>query len=453
MQLEQKLNNFFKKHINDARPVLLALSGGADSSCLFDLLLCHKKKYPFELIVVCIDHGWRKESAFECEQVKKHAESLGLTCYTKRLDPTRYTENLELAARCERMQFFQEVAQKTNAQGIFLAHHADDLSETFFKRMLEGASLFSLYGMTELTHFDNLALFRPLLAVRKRQIVDYLSAKNIAYFDDPTNLDPKFLRGACRTKIFPFLKEAFGKSFEENFCKLASDSYELHTFLDEQTKDCVQNALLGPFGSLYEEFPKHPFLLKYMVKKIAKMHGLVLSRDQHASICQQLIENKANKRTLCGNTTLLCDRGRLFVLSTLPRRALTQKLKIGTQYFGPWQFTVQEYAVQEHKGEPYFFNHWKHFFFGESLTCLPKADYSISPIEPQMRRIFFHKNKQKTTKIITNFLNERKTPHFLATSVPVLIQDGYIVEDFLTGCRQHVALADSMLLIKMTYTG
>jgi len=447
MHLQQIVDAFFARHITYDKPLLIALSGGADSRCLLELVVAHKKRHLFELIVVHVDHGWRKESGFECKELQKLCTSLGLICHTKKLDPTQYQENIEAEARKERLQFFTEIAKETDAQGILLAHHGNDLAETFFKRMLEGASLYSLYGMSERSTYNSLTLFRPLLQVSKNDLVAYLRAHSISYYEDRSNADPKFLRARQRTQIFPYVQDAFGKSFEKNLCRQANDSYELYCFLENATKPYFEHVLKGPFGSCYEAFPKELFLLKFMVKKIAALHGCSLSRTEHESICTSLIEKKANKQTICSDLTLLRDRGILFVLEkSMPDAPQALALHIGMQRFGPWEVTVSEC-----QGKPSFFNHWKHVFSGESITSVPKGAYVLSPLKKGMRRIFFHENAQKTTKLTTNFLNEKKTPHFFSSSVPVLLQAELVVEDFLTGQRSKAELDESFYIVKMLF--
>ena len=142
--MQKEVIDFFEKYIDTSRPVLLGLSGGADSMCLFHLLLQWNK---VQVHIVHIDHGWRKESLSESKILEALAGKHKLEFFQKRLDPIRYKGNLENESRKERYAFFSKVAEETNAQGILLGHHADDVQETVLKRVLEGAKLTSLATM------------------------------------------------------------------------------------------------------------------------------------------------------------------------------------------------------------------------------------------------------------------------------------------------------------------
>src|SRR5262245_57437427 len=144
---------FFENNIDTRRPILLALSGGQDSTCLLHLYLLWNRA---PLHIVHIDHGWREESAKECLELKQFASEHKLPFHAIRLDSSALKGNLEDASRKERYRFYKKVAQEVGAQGILLGHHADDQSETVFKRMLEGASLTALAGLYKVRTIDGL---------------------------------------------------------------------------------------------------------------------------------------------------------------------------------------------------------------------------------------------------------------------------------------------------------
>ena len=124
--------------------MLLAFSGGPDSTALFFLLL----EYGVKFSVAHVDHGWRDESAAEAEQIRQLCDQHGVRCYIRHLESCDAGSNLEERARDARYQFFRELCENHGYTALVLGHHKNDLAETVLKRTLEGASLARLDGMS-----------------------------------------------------------------------------------------------------------------------------------------------------------------------------------------------------------------------------------------------------------------------------------------------------------------
>src|SRR5262245_9574892 len=106
------------------KKVLLALSGGADSTALLYGLL----NEPVELGIVHIDHSWREESGVEALELKKRYSSIPF--YLKKLDPKDISGNLEEGCRLARLDFYRQICERERYEAVFLAHHSDDQAET-----------------------------------------------------------------------------------------------------------------------------------------------------------------------------------------------------------------------------------------------------------------------------------------------------------------------------------
>ena len=170
-------------------PVLLGYSGGPDSKALlYALLDC---KAPIH--IAHVDHGWRESSRKEALELKAEAESLNLPFHTIRLESCE-TRNLEAHARDQRLAFFQSLFEKIPFQALLLAHQRDDLAETALKRIFEGAHLPFLGGMSSISQYEGMPIWRPLLATPRDEILRFLNERKLRAIDDPTNRDPKFLR-------------------------------------------------------------------------------------------------------------------------------------------------------------------------------------------------------------------------------------------------------------------
>lgn len=232
-QLLREINLFLKSHWDQNSPILLGYSGGPDSEALLHLLL-KSGVPPFLLHLAHLDHGWRKESCSEADQLEKKAHELGLFFHRKRLESFP-EKNREEAGRKARLSFFKDLFASFPFQALVLAHQADDLAETVLKRVLEGAAIYRIGGMRKVSYAENnLLIWRPLLDVRKKVLLDFLEEEKISFLKDPSNDDSSYLRSRMRKEIFPFLEKSFKKQFINNLILLSKRSFEVSDHLERK---------------------------------------------------------------------------------------------------------------------------------------------------------------------------------------------------------------------------
>ncbi|MDO4642298.1 MAG: tRNA lysidine(34) synthetase TilS [Cardiobacteriaceae bacterium] len=191
-----------------ATAYLLALSGGRDSMALLHALVAQREQLCAPLMACYVDHGW--SSASEewgnfCQQV---AAAYAVPCEIVRLDwPTAYRDSPEALARTLR---YQALAQHLPVGGVLLtAHHHDDQAETLLLQLLRGSGLDGLAAMPARRHFAQGEHWRPLLYTSRAAINAYVAAQGIAYLDDPSNLDNRYLRNKLRHSVLPVLTDTF----------------------------------------------------------------------------------------------------------------------------------------------------------------------------------------------------------------------------------------------------
>lgn len=225
--LEQKL---IKPHDK----IIVGLSGGPDSVFLVHLLKIMQAEFNITLIAVHLDHEWRAESAQDAEFCKQLAAELNLVFVLGKASEItltkKYSGSQEELGRALRRQFFAQVMREYNAQSVALAHHADDQQETFFIRLIRGATLSGLASMRPRAG----CIIRPLLMLYKREILDYLHTHALAYRHDITNEQPIFLRNTVRHNILPALHKA-DKRFDKNFAKTLAHIQQTESFLEKLT--------------------------------------------------------------------------------------------------------------------------------------------------------------------------------------------------------------------------
>jgi tRNA(Ile)-lysidine synthase len=127
--------------------------------------------------------------------------------------------------------FFESLAQEHKAQAIALAHHADDQMETFFIRLMRGASLAGLVGMKAK---DGLYI-RPLLETKKQDILEYLKAQQISYALDSSNESTDFLRNRIRKSVIPALQHCDPR-FDANFFGTHIQLTRTENFLQDEAQ-------------------------------------------------------------------------------------------------------------------------------------------------------------------------------------------------------------------------
>jgi tRNA(Ile)-lysidine synthase len=187
--------------------VVVAVSGGADSVALLDLLL-NLEEFRLQVVVAHLNHQLRGREADDDEAfVVKLAADYGVPVVTRRIDvrelARRQRLSLEEAGRVARYGFFDEVAATHGARCVALAHHADDQAETVLLRLLRGAGGSGLAAM--LPRSADGRYVRPMLRVTRQEIERYLGERNLTYRTDSSNRDTRFLRNRVRHELLPLL--------------------------------------------------------------------------------------------------------------------------------------------------------------------------------------------------------------------------------------------------------
>lgn len=309
--VEETISEFLQMHC-PARPrLLLGLSGGPDSMALFRLLI--GEGYPFE--VAHIDHGWRPESGEEAIELESLCRNEGVAFHKKQLGLSGL-RNMEDEARRARLAFFKQVLEQRGLEGVLLAHQADDQAETVLKRLFEGASLPKLKGLVPRTTVEGMVVYRPFLKVRKSDIIKWLDARRISYFQDPTNADPRFLRSRLRDTLMPLLSSHFGKQVAPGLCRIGESAAELGEFLEAQLRPytCrirkIENGVSLDFAA--EPLPSS-FLCKALIRHLFDSRRLALSNPVLETILDHLQKGSCHKSLTVGRQAVLIHRKQLTI--------------------------------------------------------------------------------------------------------------------------------------------
>lgn len=181
--------------------VAVAVSGGGDSTALLCLLTEAKKPIATKIIALTVDHGLRNESADEARHVGAFCASLGIDHQILHWREAKPASGLSAAARMARYRLLAEAAVASGASTVLTGHTADDQVETVLMREKRGEGV-GLAGIAPATLFEGKIWFmRPLLAVRRATLRDYLLARAVGWIDDPSNENLAFERARTRRDV------------------------------------------------------------------------------------------------------------------------------------------------------------------------------------------------------------------------------------------------------------
>ncbi|HEY0214056.1 MAG TPA: tRNA lysidine(34) synthetase TilS [Paenirhodobacter sp.] len=179
------------------RRIGVGVSGGGDSTALLYLLLAAG----FTVEAVTVDHGLRAESLAEAQAVGRVCAGLGVAHTVLHWDGTQAQGNLMDAARRARLRLMGEWARGRGLAAMAIGHTADDQAETFLMRLSRSAGLEGLSGIRSRFQAEGVTWYRPMLAIRRAALRDWLIQREIEWVDDPSNDNERFARVRARKAL------------------------------------------------------------------------------------------------------------------------------------------------------------------------------------------------------------------------------------------------------------
>jgi len=186
------------------RPPIIAaaISGGSDSLALGLMLADWIAKGGGHLHVLSVDHGLRPEAREECAAVgRRFAVLPGCSAHLLEWRGPKPATGLQEAARQARYRLMGEWCRERGILHLALGHTADDQAETFAMRRAQGSSPLGLAAMAAVRQRDGVRLLRPLLAVTRAELRDWLTARGESWIEDPSNSAARFERTRWRASL------------------------------------------------------------------------------------------------------------------------------------------------------------------------------------------------------------------------------------------------------------
>jgi tRNA(Ile)-lysidine synthase len=192
--------------LDGVRRLLVACSGGGDSTVLLDVLVTLAPQTGIELAVCHLHHGLREAADADEHHVRAMTESAGLPFFVDHVDLSGEKGSLEAIARKARLDFFVRTAVQWPADGVALGHSADDQAETVLMNLARGTGLRGVGGMRPRTSVNGMLILRPLMFARRGAIRSYARARNLIWREDETNADLAMTRNRVRQRLLPELE-------------------------------------------------------------------------------------------------------------------------------------------------------------------------------------------------------------------------------------------------------
>jgi tRNA(Ile)-lysidine synthase len=197
--------------VQNGDAVLIGVSGGPDSVALVHILLALAPAYALRIALGHLNHCLRQNESERDEafvtalanriELPIHVERENVRCYQK-----QHRLSLEEAAREVRYRFYYALAARYGYDKIALGHHSDDNAELILMCLLRGSGPAGLCGIPPVRDDK---IVRPLIKLRRSQIMDYVAAKKLDFIEDSSNLDSQFLRNKIRQQLIPQLKAEY----------------------------------------------------------------------------------------------------------------------------------------------------------------------------------------------------------------------------------------------------
>ena len=237
-----------REMIRPGESVVAGVSGGADSLCLFLVLLRMSREEGFFLQVVHVHHGLRESAQGDLRFVQDLCEKENVPCRCIMADAAamavKWGTGVEEAGRRLRYEAFEETRKSLQEERgkpcrIAVAHHREDQAETVLFHLCRGTDLRGARGMLPVSGW----IVRPLLRESRAEIEAFLKARGMAWREDETNEDTSYTRNFIRREILPGLKDQVNSSAAENLARFAASCAETERFLEAQTEQAMKRCL------------------------------------------------------------------------------------------------------------------------------------------------------------------------------------------------------------------
>ena len=299
------------------RPLLVAYSGGADSTAL--LLALHEllgESASGQLRAAHVDHGLHADSGDWARHCVGRAHALGVSLACRRVEVRAGGKGVEAAAR--RTRYAALAALMEPGECLLTAHHQDDQWETLMLRLLRGTGIAGLAGIREKRRLGRGWLLRPLLDVPREELRVWLDHRGENWIEDPSNRETGFDRSFLRNEVQPLLRRRWpgAAATAGRTARLAADTRELLRDLAEHDgRGIARDDSIECEGLLRLSPPRRANLLR---ERLAAL-GIAAPSEARLNAALDMLLNAAVDRhpvARWGSVRLTRRRGRIYISPT-----------------------------------------------------------------------------------------------------------------------------------------
>jgi len=332
--LEQRVINFIQQHnlFSTGDKLVVAVSGGADSVCLFHILAQQREELDIELHVAHLNHQLRgAEADSDAIYVSDLSHKLGAPIIIGCRDVAAYHAKKggspEEAAREVRYGFLAEVAERTGASKVAVGHTRDDHIETIMLHLLRGTGTAGLRGLqsrSALPYCESVAqleVVRPLLEITRQETLDYCQRYSLAPQSDSSNASLSHLRNRVRLELLPLLK-SYNAGIDEALIRLADIAGDDISFIEEQASLLWKELVREEDEAIYLDINKtvvlpHAIQRQVFRRAVKQLRGNLKDVEaDHIEAMMDFLSKPAGKK-LClpDGLVLSTEYGRLILAS------------------------------------------------------------------------------------------------------------------------------------------
>lgn len=309
-----ELVSYIQRHnlFTSGDTILVAVSGGMDSVVLLDLL--EKAGYALG-IAHCNFHLRGEESDGDEALVARLAEKYGRRYYHQSFDTEQYANehgySIEMAARELRYDWFEKIRAENHYDVIAVAHHRDDLLETFFLNLSRGTGLKGMTGIKP----KNGRVVRPLLFATRAEIANWCIEHELEYRDDSSNSSLDYQRNKIRHQLLPLMEE-LNPSFRESLQKTIHYLKDVSTIYFQEIQQCWERVAIRKGREYHLSIselkllePMHTYLFEFL--KPFHFNSEVVTQ------IQETLEGEPGKQFFSPTHRVVRDRDHL-IITQLP---------------------------------------------------------------------------------------------------------------------------------------
>ncbi|TVL67871.1 tRNA lysidine(34) synthetase TilS [Brachyspira hyodysenteriae] len=298
--------NFLLSNIDDIKNKTLAVaySGGIDSQVLLNIAYRLKDELSFDLIIIHVNYNLRGEDSTNDELFARDmAKKYNIEIYVKEIKPNSYNgKNIQLEARNDRYNFFEELHNKKIYDYLLIAHNKDDLAETIIYRMIKGAGTNVYKSLRDKKGY----ILRPILNFYRKDIEAYARNNNLEHREDVSNKKNYYSRNKIRNLIIPMLEE-INTNAKNNIIRFAKRSYEETYILRKKINKLYKKNIYKKNTKLNIEKIKNTnelFIKKIIVKFLAK-NNIEITEKRVSEILKVIKSDKPNIKLRLDNFYLI----------------------------------------------------------------------------------------------------------------------------------------------------